>query len=321
MPAHIVSGLMFLGILATYYFLYSQYNSLDQVFSNLFNETSKRTVVNHNTGRVIGHLFTFPLEMVYHFLPWTLMVLYFIRRDILKLIRADAFITFNLLVFLSNVLVYWSSPQVYPRYLFMLAPLVFSSYLVLHQKHKAEKTWQFLLIDRLFLGVFPIIALASFSLMFLEITADIPYRVAKTIALGLAFLVLTGLYFRLKTERLLVLVLFLLVVRIGFNWFVLPDRYKNDYGTLCKLSSIEMGKKFKNEALYVYKETEMQPTNNFHLTYERQQIIPIQMSNFDTSALYIINPTLYPDVSYEPLGEFQVRHGKLTYIIGKLKSR
>lgn len=118
---------------------------------------------------------------------------------------------------------------------------------------------------------------------------------------------------------MLLIVLFLLVLRISFNWFVLPDRNANDFGDLCRDTTIEMGRKFKKEKMYVYKETGMQYTNSFYLTNERQQIVPHRRENFEADALYIIDPQLYPDVQYEKVGEFKVRHGKMTYDIVRLK--
>ncbi len=316
---HMVGGLVFVAIVGGYYLVYNEYNSLSNVFTTLFNESSKRTAVNFGIWRTILHLFTFPFEMVYHFLPWSLMIVYFIRKDIVKLIRQDNFITYNLLIFLANIIVYWTSVEVYPRYLLMHAPLIFSSYIYLHYIHKSENSFTFRILDKLFLGVLILITLGSFAPLFLEQTQSVPYLYLKTLSGSAALVLLTLLYRKLPNDRLTVMVLFLLVFRIGFNWFVLPDRNANDFGALCRQTSIEVGRKFADEKLYLYKETQLQTTNSFYLTNERRQIVRRQMDHFEPDALYIIDPGLYPNLKYEKVAAIKLRHGKLTYDIGRLK--
>ncbi|GJM35001.1 MAG: hypothetical protein DHS20C18_40020 [Saprospiraceae bacterium] len=316
---HIVGGLVFVLVVGGYYLVYHQYNDLREVFATLFSESSKRTVVNYGWGRTIGHLFTFPFEMTYHFLPWSLLVIYLFRKGIKQLLLENPFVTYCGLIFLANILVYWSSPEVYPRYLLMLVPLLFTIFLYLHQIHKTEKSWQFNLLDRLFFGVCILITLGSFAPLFLERTQATPGLFPKTISVSLGLVGLTYLYWKRKEDRMLILVLFLLVFRIGFNWFVLPDRNGEDYGNICRMSSIEAGRQFKDQPLFVYKYTTMEPTNAFYLTNTRGAIIPRELTNFAPDLLYIINPNEYPETEYQEVGSFHVRHRKTIYAIGQLK--
>lgn len=317
---HIAGGALFVLIVGSYYFTYHQYNSLEVLFNTLVYESTQRTVVHYSWWETILHIFTFPFEMVYHFLPWSLFIIYFIRRDIRQLLRRDSFILFNLVIFLANILVYWTSPEVYPRYLLMLAPLIFSTFVYLHFIHRKENTWQFRTLDRLLFILIVIIAGAGFAPLFLERSAWIIGRVPKAISLGAASLFLVFLYQRWRSERLLIIVLFLLVFRIGFDWFVLPDRNANDFGNLCRISSKKVGNQFIGEPLYIYGErTLMQMTNSFYITNERRQIVPIKKDNFVKEAVYIIDPPAYPGVEFEKLEELYLRHGQLTFHVGRLK--
>lgn len=316
---HIVGGLLFVTVVAAYYLVYNEYNSLSNVFNTLFTESSKRTVVNFGIWRTILHLFIFPFEMVYHFLPWSLFIVYLIRRDIIKIIRQNDFITYNLIIFFANIIVYWTSVEVFPRYLLMHAPLLFSVFLYLHQKNEAENSFTFKILDRLFLFVLAAMAIASFAPLFLSQTQSANFLIIKTLSIGIALSIVTILYQLWKSERLLLLIIFLLVFRVEFNWFVLPDRNANDFGDVCRQSSIEVGKTFANQPLYLYKETQLQTTNAFYITNARQEIVRRQMNNFDPKAVYIIDPWLYGDVPYEKVGELKLRHGKLTFDVGRLK--
>lgn len=311
---HILGGLLFLVIVGSYYVAYYIYNpDLERVFYTLFSESSKRTITNHGFGDTILHIFSFPFEMVYHFLPWTALIIYFFRRDIKQLILADEFITYNLLVFIANIVLYWTSPEVYPRYLLMLAPLIFSSYIYLHGIHQKENTWQYRFLTRLFLITCSIIAIGSFAPFFIERPLGIPFRYLKTITIAGGLCFLTYLYWQIKMHRLTILVLFLVVFRIGFDWFVLPDRNQNDYGDTCRSSAMETGTEFKNKALFVYGITPYQAATSFYMTRSYGEIINRKVTEFTTEAFYYIDPRYYPELPYKKIKEVKVRHGDLKY--------
>lgn len=306
---HLVGGLVFVGIVGSYYAVYHQYNALENVFSTLFTESSKRTVTHYGLGRTILHLFTFPLEMTYHFLPWSLLSVYFFRKNVWQKIRQDSFITFNLLTFLANIIVYWTSPEVYPRYLLMLVPLLFSSFLYLHDWQEADKTLAYRLLMGLFLGLGILLVPASFIPLFLEQTANTPLLYAKVLFLFAATAVLAWLNYQWQQERLLVLVATLLILRIGFNWFVLPDRNQTDPEGKARASAVAIGQKYQNEPLYRYEDTYLEPATSFYLTRERQSIVRKQQNSFP-EGLYIILKKDYPQVKYKKVDELQMRHQK-----------
>jgi len=314
---HFVGGLLFLVIIGSYYAVYNQYNSLSNVFTTLFTESSKRTVVNYGFGDTLLHILKFPFEMTYHFLPWSLLGIYFLRKRILHKILQDGFITFCLITFLANIIVYWTSPEVYPRYLLMLAPLYFAAGLYLHRWHQAEYTLHFRFLMGFFL-LFGILAVpGSLVPIFLERTASAPYLYFKCGGLFLATAALAWLNYRWKKERLFVLIATLLVIRIGFNWFVLPSRNVLDMGGKVRASAIEVGQNYADEPLFVYKETVVEPAQSFYLTRERNAIVPRQ-PNPTLDGFYIISPELYQDVSYKKMDELVVRHQEENLLIVRL---
>ncbi len=315
---HFAGGALFLAVIGAYYFAYHQYNSLENVFATLFSESSKRTVVQFGWWKTVLHFFSFPFEMVYHFLPWSLMILYCLRKDLMQRLREHPILLFNAVAFLSNILIYWTSPEVYPRYLLMLNPLLFSIFLYFHPLNEAARSWQYKTIRVVVVGLCAGIAALSFSPLFLERTQGVAYLWLKTLPLALSLVVLTYGMFRQPKLLLPLAVLVLLIFRIGFNWFVLPDRLAEDFGTRCRSTSTAAGSLFPERPMYVFKEIDMQPTNSFYLTNARGKIIPIVEEMKDSSALYIINPGETPGLTYQKLGEFLVRHGKRTYDIGQL---
>jgi 4-amino-4-deoxy-L-arabinose transferase-like glycosyltransferase len=305
---HILGGLLFLVLVCGYYALYHQYNSLENIWYSLFNESAKRTVVNYGWGQTILHLFTFPFEMIYHFLPWSLMILYFIRRDVLKVIRSNDFVFYSLLVFLANILLYWSSPEVYPRYLLMHAPLIFTAYLFFHNKHEAKRSWQWLFFDRLFYILLFVLFLGSFAPFFLEQTKIVSFRIPKTLALILLFLPLPLLYQKWKKQRLLIFCAALLVFRLGFDWFVLPDRNANDFGDLARQDALAVGEKHTEKNLYLYHKNYRVIFSGFYMTEKRREILYKKDPEQNPNALYIVDLDNYPEMrDYPRVDSFRIR--------------
>ena len=316
---HIVGILLLFTLLSTYYYGYQQYHSLDQVFVTLFTESSKRTAVRFGFWPTVVHFISFPFEMVYHFLPWSLLIFYLFQKEALKRIKQDPFAQFLGITFVSNVLIYWTSPEVYPRYLLMLAPLIFGFLLVLHQYFRQKNTLIYRILYYTFGITMIIISIGSITPLFLPRVANTPFLYTKTVLLILGCATITWLYWRSAYYPFAMLTVFLLVVRIGFNWFVLPDRNQNDYGDLCRQSSIKVGQAYRDSPLYIYGDTEIQPTNAFYLTRARGQIIYRDSTLLDRNAYYIIGQGNEKELSFEKIDSFFVRHGQLTYYLGKIK--
>ena len=316
--AHVAGVLLFIAVVGTYYALYAQYNGLDIVFETLFRESSKRTVAVHGIWKTIRHVGTFPVEMLYHFFPWSFLIFYSFDRNFLDWLRKDRFLYFLTVVFLANVSVYWISPGVFPRYLLMFPPLVFGIGIRLHEWHGERQTRLFRAMHIFFLILLLAIALVSWAPLFLERLDGTAHRMEKTLFLGIAMLAVLYFWARSKKTRVPALVLALLLARIGFDWFVIPDRNAHDFGNLCRVSSKTAGTKWREKELLVYRETDMQPTNSFYLTVARGKIIRRASDPVDKNAGYIIEGKAYPRVSYTRVDSILVRHGRRTFDIGML---
>jgi 4-amino-4-deoxy-L-arabinose transferase-like glycosyltransferase len=319
-PAHISGGILFVFLIGIYYFIYHQFNPLETVFRTLFTESTKRTVVRFGIGETIKHLFTFPFEMLYHFVPWSLFSFFLWRKDVLVKIKQDPLIVYFSLIFIANIIIYWTSPEVYPRYLLMLVPVYFTILFYFEGIHRESNTRLYRIFVKGFGIMLFLLSWVFLPTLLLERTQNADYLIFKAVGLTLALLATAWGYQKNKADApWLYLILFLLIFRVGFNWFVLPDRNANDFGASCRTSSLEAGMQFRDTPLFVYKETAMQPTNSYYLTRGRMAIIPVKADQFSKDALYIIDPLLYPDLEYEKVSEIKVRHGQLTYDIGYLK--
>lgn len=313
--AHIGGGLLFLLIIGIYYGFYFQYNDLATVFQTLYAESSKRTVISNGVGKTVLHLFSFPLEMTYHFLPWSLLIVYVFIPRTWALLRQQPLLFFLGVTFLANVLIYWSSPGVHPRYLLMLAPLLFAIFLYLHQLYGEQRHGMFRVLEGLFMGICFLLAGLSFSPLFLEQTQGVSHLWWKTASVALPAVGLAVAYYYWAEQRLEILVVFLLVLRLGFDWFVLPDRNANDFGDVVRKTSSEVGVSLRDQPLVVYGDAEMQPANSFYLTRARGAIIPRDSTTHSASTLYIIDVANQP-IAHDTVATFWVRHQRRLYHVG-----
>lgn len=311
---------VFILLIGSYYFIYHQYNSLDNVFTTLFTESSKRTVVNYGIGNTILHLFTFPFEMIYHFLPWSLFIIYFIKKGMLRLILQDDFITFCLIIFLANIIIYWTSPEVYPRYLLMLAPLLFTVFIYLHQFHADEKTWQYRFIQSTLAVLVGLIFVAIGSSFFLERLDIVEGRYWKTVFVSILLLPFVYLFVKYKQQRILSIFAILLMARLAFNWFVLPDRNANDWGNTLRQTSIKSANYSLNKPLFIYKKERLEEANTFYITRIRKDILRYKFDAFNQAELYIFNPRKnHENPPYLKVADIKMREQRFGMSVGILE--
>jgi len=303
---------LFFIVIGSYYFIYNQYNSLGVVVETLLNESTKRTATQHGIGNTILHLFTFPFEVIYHFLPWTILGVLFFQKGIRQILAKDGFIVFSLITFLANILVYWISVEVYPRYLFMHLPLLFTVFLYLYFEKSEESKWyKFIhfILGLLCFGLF----LAMLLPLFFEETQQAPFLYLKVVGLSSIMGFLCWLFLEKKQERLLITIAVLLVARVAFNWFIIPNRLVIDWGTPVKESTVRIGQTYKDRPFFLHPNTLMQPTSSFYLTRERMEIFRLKKNVDNPKELFLINPFHNRDIEYDIQDSLKIRYMELTF--------
>ena len=318
-PPHLV-GIGWLALLlVVYYGAWSRHGDLTYLFGIIFNESSQRTAVHYGWGATFRHLFTFPFEMGYHFLPWSLLGLGLMVRGAWQRLRTNEFVHYCLLVFGTNLIVYWTSVEVYPRYLLMHVPLFFlvGCHLYEHQQH--PRSWAVRALEGLFGALTVGCVLGAVALFWVPLRVYVPYAVAKAAFLLGLFGGLAVLYVRWRPQRMLVFVAVLLGFRMAFNWFVLPDRLRHDWGSEVRLSVLHLAKTHRDHPLYIYRDTDIKFTNGFYLTTARGTIVPRVFERFDSSGYYIFDPRTYDTARFEVLDDLKLRDAQGWLLVGKLK--
>jgi 4-amino-4-deoxy-L-arabinose transferase-like glycosyltransferase len=225
-PAHLAGLLLFLALLGLYYVTYLSRNAIPfvDIFKVLVNESAKRTALTFSLRETVLHLLTFPVEVVYHFLPYLLLLVLLFRRDLITLLKVNSFVAFNALTFSTTVLIYWFSPQVYGRYLIGLMPLLFTiiSYLYYEHSSPLDRTRRY--VEQIWFIATAVVALGAWTAVFYPTTRVLPGVVWKT---GIVSALLAGLAWQLRRpmpNRLGLMLAVMIVIRLGFNWLVLPGR-------------------------------------------------------------------------------------------------
>ena len=316
--AHVVGGLLGLVLPALYYYGYHQYNDLETVVSTLLNESSRRTVVHFGLAETLLQIVTFPFELLYHFLPWSLLIIFAFRPGAWRFLRSDRFAGFLAVCLLFNILPYWTSPEVYPRYLLMLVPLLFTLGLYYFRQLEGSNSRFYPWFQRLLLLLAVILAVVWAGPLVSVRLQQLPWAIPTALLLlGWSLWLLTKAW-REAEQRWLWVIALLLTFRLGFDWFGRPDRLANDFGEKCRQSSLAVGQRWAGKPLFVYHHTLMQPTNSYYLERGYGGIIPRKVQGFSQDEYYLVNEAQFPESSFVRLDSFFVRHGQLTYYLVQL---
>lgn len=358
-PAHLISGLGCLALLACYYVPLAQEIDLSLVASRLFVESGKRTAVNYAWTETAAHLLAFPFEMIYHFLPWTLLLVFLVRKDLRTRLGSKPTIAYWLVIFLANLPLYWLSPNVYPRYLLMLFPLLFGAGLYFY-KIALEEGRRIVAYFHGFVSLLMILFTLGFFFIPLHPQTDVvDHRWLWAAGGGLTGLLIlwfgkAGLQSswgatkaygvaeslttkatslrpnRLKAahflqQSLLSFVAFLLLLRLTFNVFILPPRAVSDVrGQRLRTEAMDLAHEYrqKDEPLAVFGYSLMEPATSYYLERAYGGIVPRQFDGLDSSTAYIVNPWQYPyakDIGKRESALY-FRHSKLVYPVVRFQA-
>jgi 4-amino-4-deoxy-L-arabinose transferase-like glycosyltransferase len=284
---HVSAITILVMVLGTYYVAYFANNNISpaSLFGNLLNESTKRASLHNGLLKAVTHFITFPLGFLYHFAPWTIFAVALFQKSVLKNIRQNRFIHYSACVFIVNIVVYWVSPEVVPRYFFMFLPLFFSVIFYLYFMHCMDK-WQTNVIRWFVIFICVGLLVAGAIFPFTNYSEAISYAGAKTAVL-LSLLLFT-LYIAVKHKggSLHALVITLIVVRVGFNLFVVEQRgarYQRAEATAYTIADITAEQK-----LYMLKDATLGNFDgmSFYLTDKRKEVLTVN-EKIDNSAFYI----------------------------------
>lgn len=285
---HFAGILVFILIVGGYYIIYFSRNDIEPeyLFNTLLGQTTRRTVLRFGWLITLKHLFTFPFEMFYHFLPWSVLWILLFVKGSFKKILSHPFLRYQLLILVFNIIVYWSSPEVHPRYLLMLVPLLFTMITYIYYEQK-EKNSKLVRVIEYILGTLLVLSvIVPYVAIFNDQTSIIDNILFISILLSLVMLAITIFYWKGVKMRLFWLAIALFAIRIGFDLIILPTRQQNSKEVILKNDTYKLAEQTKGESINCYwnPEFEINPyynrnpliiMNQFYLSVAKDEIITI----------------------------------------------
>lgn len=291
---HLAGMLLGGGLIALYLAVYVQYRPLEALLPNLLHESVKRTAAEHGLLNTLRHVFSFPFDSVYHFLPYSLLLLCWLDGKLWERIRNHEFVQYNFLVLAVNLPVYWTSSEVMPRYLLMFIPLFNLIGLYLLEQNRGASSWRY----RAFFYILGVLLAAGLAvtivLPFIGQLKSLPGILPISAGLIVLMVLFTTAYFADRQRFLLWFVAAIVVVRIGFNLIVLPVRHHNNDLSTSRRDARRMVEKYADRKWYVYADSETREPAMYYATAGLGYIIRRTDRTDIPNALYLVNMRQYP---------------------------
>lgn len=315
-PSHFLGILLFICIVGSYFWVYSWYENPIPYLKRLFFESSSRTVVENGLFALAEHMFTFPLQTLINLMPASLLLIFALGRGTFSKIKNQPFILFCILIFATNILLYWFSPGARARYVYMLYPFPIMIMVYGFLRQEGSATFRKTLFERLLL--FLILVLFASGPVILLVpqlgqTLDHVYIPAIVASLG----GMIALYIHLKFPSLRVLNLILLIVwaRIVFNFTVIPIRDQSSRAAQDELDATLIHQITQEAPLHVLEGSMISRSTVFYLERSRERVLGFDDS-VDSTAYYMAyeEADLLKGLDYDILYTFKY-HEKTVFLL------
>jgi len=309
---HLGGILILTALLGSYYMAYLQFQNPTEVLSPLLHQSTMRTFLYNDIISVIKHLVMFPLENVYHFLPWSLLTLAGITWLNKDRKEYNRFSDFMGILFLTNIPVYWVSPGTYPRYLIMLIPLYFGYFLAYYFTYKfsvATKSISILLIVLMVIAGLLGLVVAWTPL------GDNPLL----IGLGIAhFVIVVLLLFAIKRRLIpiwIAMVIILLIMRIFFDFGILTTKNISNGAAKARVETRRIANTYS--PLHIYKEGRLDKASSYYLATAKKSPLD-RKEELEPNKYYILDTFEldFPLVPHQRIDSFDIVEFRRTvYVI------
>lgn len=249
---HFLGIFLFVGLTALYLFAYDKNGDALGFLVRQFKETSQRSANEFGLTDILLQLINFPVMMITKLMPWSLLGFLYFYRPVRQQVWATPILKFSLIFILSNILIYWISPDVRVRYIYMFFPFL----IVLLMAPLQMINWETANLRKVF-TIPTSIALFLIPLGFLIGAFVLEYLSIATI-ITLILLGIVGLYVGVVNFRLPAslhqtwsVALILLIARLGYNVAVLPHLPNYDQGLMYRSLSNDLLQQADGRPIYL----------------------------------------------------------------------
>ena len=306
--SHFFGIVILFTIVGGYFWVYNKQNSAILYLKSLIFESTQRTPLEHGIWASVKHILLFPFEQFYHIAPWSLLLLLLLKKGLLKSVLKHPFTKYCFLLFVSNIIVYWISPSTMPRYLFMLYPLLFIllAHLYTEADNLAPRLKQILLKILIYSAILVIVAgLALFFFISPEVSFSFILKLGFII---ISLAISAYLMFKMNGYRIILFAIILLVLRIGFNWFVIPYRYAMSPEMKYKTDAMNIARLTKGKKVIIQDYTPLDHLLIFYIEKGKRDILIRQNKPFQKDCFYIIYSQWAPKLELTSIYDFYTKY-------------
>lgn len=286
---HLTGIAIFLILVGGYLVLYNKNQPVNDLLFQFLRESNRTGITSQNSSSWWLHLVQFPANYIFEFLPLTILLILLFSSSIRKLTFSERQLRYLILLFLSNIVIYWFSADMRSRYLFMLVPLLsivlLKAYITAENlNHRLYRITQTTLLTGNFF-----ISLSLLIYPFWFETRNFNGVIPITVIL---FLVSGSIWIMsLKNKRLVLfsVICSLLLARVAFNLFNFQARINSYPDKFYKDGEITAAQISKGHPLYVLSDTPINHDASFYITRERKEILKRTLIATYPGAYYISN--------------------------------
>jgi len=310
---HLVGILIFLIPVGGYFLKYSEYNDLMGWVEELWSQSAQRTPQDKPWHETVTHLFMFPVEHLYHLAPWSLFAVFLFRKDLKSTLIQNFNIKLITILFLANLPIYWLSPGYYPRYLFMLYPLLFIIMAYSYEKstNKKLKAWVF----HFFIGLGILLIIGTLLIYFLP-DVGVAFSALQCLIISAVALLALVLLRSKITSKLIGMVVLLAAFRLLFNWVVMPDRLASGNTGVYRADAVRIAKQTGQNSVKLLHGVPMNHDSTFYIERETGEILNRTMGKDTFKYKIAIRPYVKIIPNGQAVDSMTIRHGhKRLYLI------
>lgn len=219
--SHLAGLFLFMLFSGGYFLIYNQYDDATGFLINLVKESSKKSFNEAGFLSILAHIAEFPVNLAKILFPWSLLLLFLPGKK--NLFKNNELYRFSILFFIPNILIYWISPDIRDRYLYMFVPFILYI-LYLHYLYKGKDGNSQSRIFHLILRVFSILLTLAF--LFLPFLDLVPVKRSGFILISLLFSIpagaLTFLLVKKPDQKFFWLAGLMILARFYFNILIIP---------------------------------------------------------------------------------------------------
>ncbi len=323
--AHFAGIGIMTGLLGAYYYIYFRQVNLppSALFSRIITESTIRTFKEESNWLkdFTLHFFSYPLVFAYHYAPWTLLLLLVIRKNYLPALKQNTFIFFNALLFFACIFIYWFSPYIIARYMFMLLPLCFTVGAYYHEKQGQSNETLKRIIDYILISVIMLVGIGCLALPFLSFTSHLPGIAWKAVLVSALLIACGYLAFRMPSLRLSLIVLAIICSRFGFNWFVVEQR--GQFSIEQRHAAEKVMQLADGRPIFLEKGADHGNSDglSFNISLVQKRILPITDTLWKNAVYVTDSATMIQrphKVLYRWASQFQPNHYLVEYLVDEL---